>query len=113
MSDSKITVSLQKKELRLSLSSGTIHTFPVAIGKPETPTPKGHWLIQNKKILPDQEVFGAYWLGLSIPGYGIHGTNQPSSIGKAVSGGCIRMHNRDIQYLFEHVTIGTPVIIAD
>ena len=54
MSDSKITVSLQRKELRLSLSSGTIHTFPVAIGKPETPTPKGHWLIQNKKILPDQ-----------------------------------------------------------
>ena len=106
MSDSKITVSLQRKELRLSLSSGTIHTFPVAIGKPKTPTPKGHWLIQNKKILPD-------WLSLSIPGYGIHGTNQPSSIGKSVSGGCIRMHNRDIQYVFEHVTIGTPVIIAD
>ena len=49
MSDSKITVSLQRKELRLSLSSGTIHTFPVAIGKPETPTPKTKKFCRTRK----------------------------------------------------------------
>ena len=40
--------------------------------------------------------FSALWLSLSKQHYGIHGTNNPSSIGKAVSRGCIRMHNRDV-----------------
>ena len=53
------------------------------------------------------------WLGLSIPSgnYGIHGTNNPSSIGKAVSNGCIRMYNRDVTELSKTVPLGTPVKI--
>jgi len=56
---------------------------------------------------------GSRWLGLSIPGgrYGIHGTNNPASIGGYVSNGCIRMHNRDIEEIFPRVEIGTPVEI--
>jgi lipoprotein-anchoring transpeptidase ErfK/SrfK len=55
--------------------------------------------------------FGVLWLSLSKQGYGIHGTNDPSSIGKAVSHGCVRMHNRDVLQLAEKVPNGTRVII--
>lgn len=44
-------------------------------------------------------------------GYGIHGTNNPSSIGQSVSHGCVRMRNEDIERLFEMVPVGTPVFI--
>jgi lipoprotein-anchoring transpeptidase ErfK/SrfK len=48
-------------------------------------------------------------MGLSVKGYGIHGTNAPDSIGKAASHGCIRMRQADLEELFELVTVGTPV----
>jgi lipoprotein-anchoring transpeptidase ErfK/SrfK len=48
-------------------------------------------------------------MGLSAPGYGIHGTNVPSSIGQAASHGCIRMRQADLEELFELVTVGTVV----
>jgi L,D-transpeptidase ErfK/SrfK len=51
---------------------------------------------------------GEYWLGLSIPGYGIHGTIAPSSIGQFRSHGCIRLHPDDIRSLFSLVAVGTP-----
>ncbi|CCF15163.1 putative L,D-transpeptidase YkuD domain protein [Brevibacillus laterosporus GI-9] len=50
-------------------------------------------------------------MGLSKPHYGIHGTNNPASIGKYVSHGCIRMYNRDVETLAKLVPIGTPVYI--
>jgi spore coat assembly protein SafA len=52
-------------------------------------------------------------MGLSVPGgnYGIHGTNNPPSIGGYVSNGCIRMYNHDVEELFPRVSIGTPVEI--
>jgi L,D-transpeptidase ErfK/SrfK len=50
---------------------------------------------------------------LSIPwgGYGIHGTNNPKSIGKAVSHGCVRMYNTDVIEVYERTPVGTPVTI--
>lgn len=51
------------------------------------------------------------WMSLSKEHYGIHGTNNPSSIGHAVSHGCIRMHNKDVEKLASIVPIGTQVII--
>lgn len=77
-----------------------------------TETPKGSYKIINKAVNPGG-VYGAKWLGLNIPGggYGIHGTNNPSSIGKNVSRGCIRMYNRDVIALFNLVPVGTPVKI--
>ncbi|NQD52198.1 L,D-transpeptidase, partial [Bacillus altitudinis] len=56
--------------------------------------------------------FGAYWLSLSKVHYGIHGTNNPSSIGKAVSRGCIRMYNQNVIELASIVPNGTPVTIS-
>ena len=46
-------------------------------------------------------------MGLSAKGYGIHGTNVPSSIGKAASHGCVRMRRQDLEELFEMVMVGT------
>ena len=55
---------------------------------------------------------GAAVLVLGDGNYGIHGTNNNSSIGKDVSYGCIRMYNHDILRLFSMVEIGTPVSVA-
>ena len=108
-----IIISLQEKRLTLHKNIAKSESFPIAIGKPTTPTPIGTWQIINKKILQEPSVYGTHWLGLSNTGYGIHGTNQPDAIGMAVSGGCIRMHNRHIQYLFNQISIGTNVTIID
>lgn len=101
---------------RLYLRRGTqvLAEYPVAVGKPSTPTPTGCYAISNK-ILNPGGVLGTRWMGLNIPGgnYGIHGTNNPSSIGKAVSRGCIRMYNHDVEHIFSRVSIGTPVCITD
>ncbi len=101
---------------RLSYFAGhqNVRTYPVAVGKPSTPTPLGVYKVMNKIINPGG-VLGTRWMGLNVPAgnYGIHGTNNPSSIGKFISNGCIRMHNSDVEALFPMVTIGTPVIITD
>jgi len=88
--------------------------FPVAVGKLSTPTPTGHFNVITKVVNPSWRVLGTRWMGLNIPGgnYGIHGTNAPWSIGRYISNGCIRMHNKDIEYIFPKVPLGTPVIIV-
>jgi len=52
---------------------------------------------------------GTRWLGLSRKGYGIHGTNNPRSIGKSASHGCVRMRNLDVEDLFARVSVGDVV----
>ena len=52
---------------------------------------------------------GDHWLGLSIPGYGIHGTNFPWAVGRLVTHGCIRLYPEDIERLFSTVPVKTPV----
>jgi creatinine amidohydrolase/Fe(II)-dependent formamide hydrolase-like protein len=54
---------------------------------------------------------GTRWIGLSTKGYGIHGTNVESSIGKAASHGCIRMHRKDLEEFFADVQVGDEVEI--
>ena len=72
--------------------------------------PDPTWYYQGKVVRPGKaNPLGSRWLGLSVSGYGIHGTNSPASIGHNVSHGCIRMNNRDVEQLFEMVTIGDAV----
>ncbi|MDI3281488.1 MAG: LysM peptidoglycan-binding domain-containing protein, partial [Bacillota bacterium] len=93
------------------LRGGTrLSFFSVAVGKPATPTPLGTFRIRNKAVNPGGP-FGTRWLGLTTNGIGIHGTNAPSSIGLAVSNGCIRMYNQDIESIFPLLNVGTPVRI--
>jgi len=107
-----ILINTKDKELSLYRENKLIKTYPIAIGKPSTPTPKGVFKIINKAINPGGP-FGIRWLGLSAPNgdYGIHGTNTPSSIGKAVSNGCVRMFNKDVLEVSNLVGIGTKVTI--
>lgn len=110
MPNYRIIIYPARRLLELYQGTQRIRYYPIAVGKKSTPTPPGHYAIAAKTVHPGG-VFGSRWLGLSIPHYGIHGTNNPSSIGQAVSKGCIRMHNHDVESLFQLVGIGTSVTI--
>ena len=105
-----ILVSLGQRRLTLFHQNKIVKTYPIAIGKILTRTPLGEYVIVNREPNPGGP-FGVMWLSLSRRGYGIHGTNNPSSIGKAVSQGCIRMHNKDVLEVASHAPNGTRVII--
>ncbi|WP_054955068.1 L,D-transpeptidase [Paenibacillus dakarensis] len=106
----RIIVDRSKFQLHLLDGNRVVRTFPVALGKLATQTPAGSFTIISKAPNPGGP-FGTYWLGLSKPHYGIHGTNDPSSIGRAVSHGCIRMYNEDVNELASLVPIHTQVTI--
>lgn len=110
MPNYRIIVDLS--DIRLYLLDGdvVVRGFPVGIGKMVTRTPSGEFRVINKQPNPGGP-FGAFWMGLSKPHYGIHGTNDPASIGRMVSHGCIRMYNQDVIELSTLVPIGTRVTI--
>lgn len=100
-----------------------VRTFPISTGKVNTPTPLGTFCIINKyknkeyhrKKIPGgapNNPLGTRWLGLNEKEYAIHGTNREGTIGRRESNGCIRMHDRDIQWLYERVPVQTKVIIS-
>ncbi|GAW91649.1 L,D-transpeptidase family protein [Calderihabitans maritimus] len=107
-----LLVNLAQRRLYFCRHGQLVKSYPVAIGKPQTPTPTGKYTITRKIINPGG-ILGTRWLELSIPNgpYGIHGTPHPWTIGTAASNGCIRMYNKDIEELFPLVKIGTPVTI--
>lgn len=105
-----IRISLSQRRLTLLQGGRETAQYPVAIGKPATPTPVGYWSILNKALNPGG-VFGTRWMGFTRRGHGIHGTNQPQSIGHAVSNGCVRMYTPDVETLFAQVGVGAPVVI--
>lgn len=108
----RIVINVKNHTLTLYRNNASFKTYPVAVGKASSPTPKGNFKIINKATNPGGP-FGARWLGLNAPygDYGIHGTNNPSSIGKNISNGCIRMYNKDVIELASLVPIGTVVQI--
>jgi lipoprotein-anchoring transpeptidase ErfK/SrfK len=107
----EIYVSTSRKRLALMRDGTVIKRYPIGVGKMLTPTPTGTYTIINKAPNPGGP-YGAMWMGLSKPHYGIHGTNNPASIGKNVSKGCIRMHNNQVLELAGIVPIGTKVYIS-
>ena len=109
----EITINTTTRILYLINLNNILQNYPIAVGKPSTPTPRGIYSVINKIINPGG-MLGTRWLGLDIPDgvYGIHGTNSPDSIGKAISNGCIRLHNQAIETLFPYVSVGTRVKIT-
>ena len=107
-----ILIDLEKLTLTIMEGNHPFKQFPVAIGKPSTPSPIGEWKITSKEY-DKGGAFGARWMGLNVPwgDYGIHGTNRPWSIGSTASAGCIRMFNEDVVQVFEWATVGTRVKI--
>ena len=105
-----IDVSTSQHQLKLFDGNRLIKAYPIGVGKILSRTPFGTYTIINKQSNPGGP-FGVFWMGLSKPHYGIHGTNNPASIGKDVSHGCIRMLNHDVLELSSSVLIGTRVVI--
>jgi lipoprotein-anchoring transpeptidase ErfK/SrfK len=126
-------IVIRRAQNRLFLYSGERKpvVFGVATGQPAYPTPLGRFTIVSKQLNPwwyppDSDwarglspvppglgnPLGTRWMGLSLPGVGIHGTPDAASIGYSASHGCIRMRITDAEWLFEHVSEGTTVFIV-
>jgi lipoprotein-anchoring transpeptidase ErfK/SrfK len=126
-----IVINRSVNRLYLYAGNKLRRTFGVATGQTSYPTPRGMWHIVVKyrnpwwypplnntwarglKPVPPgpSNPLGTRWMGLDSPGVGIHGTNNPSSIGYSASHGCVRMQVRDSEWLFDHVDVGTTVFV--
>ncbi|RFB35364.1 MULTISPECIES: L,D-transpeptidase [Brevibacillus] len=110
-----IELNISIPEFRMHVVSGSylLRSYPVALGT-HNQTPVGDFSIALKVNKPKSatKVYGTRALALSNPDYAIHGTNDPSSIGKAVSKGCIRLFNQDVEELYSLVPLGTKVHIG-
>jgi hypothetical protein len=116
-----VVVSLEDRKLALVEDGEVKKVYIVAVGKLSTPSPIGTYTIERRvanptyhhdgKTIPPgpRNPVGTRWMGLSTPGYGIHGTNEPKSIGKAASHGCIRMAKADLEELYALVQVGDTV----
>lgn len=140
----RVTINIAQRMLVLS-DGERARAYPITVGRRSWPTPVGGFTIISKETDPVWDVpvsiqremeqqgkpvitrmeaspanpLGRHWLGLSLSGIGIHGTNAPSSIYAFASHGCIRMHPDDVADLFPRVSVGTagvliyqPVIMA-
>ncbi|MBM7608157.1 lipoprotein-anchoring transpeptidase ErfK/SrfK [Lysinibacillus composti] len=106
----RIEVSINDRTLKLYRNNELQKMYPIAVGRMLYETPVGDFVIVNRHPYPGGP-FGTMWLTLSKEHYGIHGTNDPSSIGNAVSKGCVRMYNQDVEELASIVPNGTAVTI--
>ncbi len=108
----RLVIDTDNRTLSVYANQKLYRTFPVAVGKSSTPTPLGSWQIAEKAIWGG--AFGTRWMRLSIPYgiYGVHGTNNPGSVGHFASHGCVRMRNRDVEQVYAWVEEGTPVDIV-
>jgi lipoprotein-anchoring transpeptidase ErfK/SrfK len=119
----QIIVSIPDRKLALIEEGRVLQTYPVAVGAQDSPSPTGIFEIVNRlerptyyhphKVIPagPDNPLGTRWIGLNKKGFGIHGTNEPRTIGHAASHGCIRMRQRDLEELFRRVRVGDEVQI--
>lgn len=121
------SVAVDKSQNLLTLKSNGefVRTYRVATGKSNI-TPVGNFKITSKLIRPSwthggrvippespENILGTRWLGFDIPGYGIHGTTEPQSIGTQATAGCVRMLNNEVEELYDLLPRGTEVTIID
>jgi LysM repeat protein len=127
----EISLLADKSDFSLTvlLDGHYLKQFPVGIGK-NNKTPVGVFFVKDKLVNPvwyspegvfpfghPKNVLGTRWIGFEeqegLYGYGIHGTAEPESIGKAESNGCIRLRNEDVEELFDFVETKTKVVIQE
>lgn len=123
----RFSIVADKSSNQLFLKAGEqiIKTYLVSTGKNNC-TPAGSFKIVNKLYHPTwfkagvvvspgspDNILGSRWMGIDVPGYGIHGTTEPQAIGQQVTAGCVRMRNEDVEELFDIVPEGTAVTIVD
>ena len=122
-----IVVDKSQNTLTLLIGDEVVKTYRVATGKNNS-TPVGSFKIKDKLIDPvwynqgavvspeaSENVLGTRWLGITTdtPGYGIHGTTDPESIGYQATEGCVRLKNQDVEELFDIVPVGIEITIVD
>lgn len=120
-----ILVDKSQNSLILKSDEEIIKTYVVSTGANNS-TPVGTFKIVNKlkdptwfksgAVVPagsPDNVLGSRWMGFDLPGYGIHGTTEPESLGKQVTQGCVRLRNSDVEELYTIVPAGTEVAIVD
>jgi lipoprotein-anchoring transpeptidase ErfK/SrfK len=121
----RIRVSVDLSRLRMSVLRGRklLGSFPVAAGMSSTPTPTGHFSVTDRVTFPPGSTYGRFALGLSVhqsqllrgwqggSQIAIHGTAEPSSIGRYASLGCIRVPQAALHLLERTVPLGGPVTI--
>ena len=122
-----LLVSKRSHRLWVLLGGVYLREFPVGLGVNDK-TPEGVFEIETKIEKPDwyfdgrkvkygdpENPLGTHWMGFvrtrRAAGYGIHGTDDPDTVGRSVSQGCVRMRNRDVAELFSWVPRGTKVTI--
>jgi lipoprotein-anchoring transpeptidase ErfK/SrfK len=119
----RIEVDVSARRLTFFRSGRPIVRAPIAVGAPATPTPIGRFYV-NQELIPydTSGPFGPGAIGISafsnvLTGWtqggpvAIHGTNDPSSIGRAISNGCIRLQNPVLRRIFRATPTGTPVVV--
>lgn len=117
----RLVVSIPDRKLAIVENDRVVRMYRVAVGAPSSPSPTGTFTIVSRVSNPTyyhpgkvigpgaSNPIGTRWIGLNQKGYGIHGTDDPNSIGYAKSHGCIRLRNADIEKLFERVRPGDHV----
>jgi lipoprotein-anchoring transpeptidase ErfK/SrfK len=127
----KIIIDKSKFRLRAYRDGKLVLTFPIAIGQARYPSPTGTFVVTEKLRNPtwippnspwakglepippgSGNPLGTRWIGTSATAVGIHGTPAGYTIGTAASHGCIRMHIRDVEKLFEYVDVGESVVFT-
>jgi L,D-transpeptidase ErfK/SrfK len=123
------------RRARQDPTTTTVHTYPVGLGRDDWRTPSGKFRIRGKTLNPQWNIpesirkehiaergdartlipggdpdnpLGRHRIELTLPMYGIHGTNIPWGVGMQVSHGCVRLYPEDIERLFPLVTAGLP-----
>lgn len=121
----RIVVSIPDRKLAVVEDGRAVKLYDTAVGALRTPTPAGSYTVVHRvphptwysghKVVPPGRAnpLGTRWIGLSRKGYGIHGTNNPRSIGRFASHGCVRMRNTDVEELFDIVAVGDAVELYD
>lgn len=123
-----IIINKKTNQLAYYHKGRMVKIFMVGTGRMPSYTPEGKFKVVNKiknrpyykEKIPGgspKNPLGTRWLGINARGtwgttYAIHGNNNPSSIGKYVSAGCVRMYNDQVSWLFNTVSINTPVVIT-
>ncbi len=126
-----VTINRTNRILTLYRGRTVVRKYPVAIGRETDKTPQGKFYVYLKRKNPmwtgaghakpvaggsPKNPLGKRWIGLSFGRgnlYGIHGNNNPYSIGQRVSKGCIRMINSDVLGLYNMIPTGAPVWIGN
>jgi len=118
-----VLVSIADRRLAVIEDGNVLAYFSVAVGAAASPSPTGEFEIVNRVANPayyhdgtvtaasENSPVGTRWIGLSLKGFGIHGTNAPRSIGRAASHGCIRLRNRDVEQLYAMLRVGDLVSV--